>query len=170
MITVGLDVAAADWIGASSDDELVDIIIDKTTTPPTLRWSSASPAGSATVTVMATAGSAVVYRSFTAGFAADGQPVSSPLEFVSGDELIVIRPPHEDGESDVAAKPKASSAHREGAMGVGVTVSFIAGGIAAVWVLQNVCCLKQEGDDAVENQHKKLVAEDTKLLARGRDA
>ena len=169
--------AAADWIGASSDDELVVIVIDKTTTPPTLRWSSASglspqtaAAGSVTVTVVATAGSAVVYRSFTAGFAADGQPVSSPLEFVSDEELIVIRPPLEAGEASVAAKPKASSAHQVDAMGVSVTVSLIVGGIAAVWVLRNVCCVKQEGDDAGGNQHKKLVAEDATLLARERDA
>ena len=168
--------AAADWIGASSDDELVDIVIDKTTTPPTLRWSSASDlsqtaaAGSVTVTVVATAGSAVVYRSFTAGFAADGQPVSSPLEFVSDEELIVIRPPLEAGEASVAAKPKASSAHQVDAMGVSVTVSLIVGGIAAVWVLRNVCCVKQVGDDAGGNQHKKLVAEDATLLARERDA
>jgi hypothetical protein len=96
---IGLD-ADADWVGAISDDDLVvpssSIIVDRSVQPPSVRWQVAPgvQSGSATVTVVATRGSKVVYRAFHAGLSIDGL-TSTPLQFTpfdEEDELPVQRP------------------------------------------------------------------------------
>jgi hypothetical protein len=167
---VGLEVTDVDWVGASSDDERVvaasDVIIDDTTSPPTLRWSiTGNRPGNATVTVVAVSGTEVVYRSFTAALTADGQMVASPSQFIerSEDGTEIERPRLGDG--DVTTVKTSSAAKTEPSVEVWVVLIFAIGGVAAVWVLRYVCCLKQEGHvgGGGARKHTKLIAEEAKL-------
>ena len=158
---VGLDADAVDWLGAVSDDELVvpsaSIIVDRTAQPPTVRWEMAQgvESGSATVTVMATRGSKVVYRAFSAGVTVDGHPISDPLEFQAFDDdtVTVVRPPRQGegvgGNLDGVGIGDSSGGKTSAAVGgaspdVGLTVVMLLAVLAICGCgLRRACCIKE---------------------------